>query len=144
MRGFNLWVANVNGQEKKPFNNRWFIFLAIVIFFFVGNYTTEDKKTSKSTATQTRDERKRELTKGQIEYIEYLIKDDSLYVEFHNVYIEPTLWLKLDALTKESFTEALAIYCGNTDNSRRYFCDIYDKMSAKKIAKYGAWGFKVY
>jgi hypothetical protein len=50
----------------------------------------------------------------------------------------------MDAQTKENFAVALAIYRGNLNNDTSYFCDIYDKMSAKKIAKYGAWGFKVY
>jgi hypothetical protein len=60
-------------QEKPFYKELWFIFSApIVICFFVVINTMEDKSISnKSTATQTRNERERELEKiksGPVEY----------------------------------------------------------------------------
>lgn len=64
-------------QEKPFYKETWFIISATVaIVIFVGNYTAEDKKTSKSisnksTSTQARNEWKRELEQiksGPVEY----------------------------------------------------------------------------
>ena len=45
----------MNGQGKKPFYRRtWFILLAMAIcLLYIGNYKTEDKKTSKSTSSES-------------------------------------------------------------------------------------------
>ena len=45
----------MNGQEKKPFYKRtWVVLLAMAIcLLYIGNYKTEDKKTSKSTSNES-------------------------------------------------------------------------------------------
>ncbi len=60
-------------QEKPFYKETWFIISAIVaLFILAGNYITEDKSIrNESTATQTRNERERELEKiksGPVEY----------------------------------------------------------------------------
>ncbi len=45
----------MNGQGKKPFYKRtWVVLLAMAIcLLYIGNYKTEDKKTSKSTSNES-------------------------------------------------------------------------------------------
>lgn len=136
-------------QEKPFYKTFWFcVFFALLLTLLIYPLVKKDTKplkdiNTKSTATQTRDERKIELKKEQIESIKVLIEKDLLYIEYFKVYVAPFLWHGMDAQLKEDFAAALAIYCGNA-NDTTPFCEIYDKMSAKKIAKYDAWGFKVY
>jgi len=53
-------------------------------------------------------------------------------------------WQMANAEQKETFTKTMAFYCAHKRGDSTYFVDIFDWLSGKSIAKYDAWGFKVF
>ena len=138
-------IANMNGQVTKKWS--WLIVLTIVIcFHYVGNYTTEGKKISKKVNNESANNQraKVKLPQKQLKMISRLIDLESIYIQFHDAHIDPHIWHGIELRAKRNLASAISIYCGNADNSRNYFCDIYDKVSGKKIAEYDSLGFTVY
>jgi hypothetical protein len=86
------------------------------------------------------------LDKGQVDLINQLQREGFLKIEpqYNKAYIARSLWNKMDAKTKEDFSAGLAVYCGSQKGTNLNWVEIYDKQSAKKLAKYGSWGFEVY
>ena len=61
-----------------------------------------------------------------------------------NVWVDTMGWTLINAETKENFARTLAFYCAHKAGDELYFADVYDWQSGKKVAKYDAFGFKVY
>ena len=134
-------------SEQKTKKWSWLIVLAIIISFLcVENYTKADKKTSEKTNNESANnqEAKVILPQKQLKMINLLIDLESIYIQFHDAHVNPHIWHGIEERAKQNLASSIAIYCGNADNSRNYFCDIYDKVSGKKIAEYDSLGFTVY
>lgn len=65
-------------------------------------------------------------------------------MEARKTWVDTTQWNIINAEMKEGFAKTLALYCAHKSGDQTYFIDIYDWQSGKKIAKYDAWGFKVF
>lgn len=86
------------------------------------------------------------LSQDQTAHLKSLEKDGYLRFEanLNRVYIEPSVWRRIDAKGKEDFSAGLAIYVANKNNSTNYWVEVYDKMSGKRLAKYSrSWGFTI-
>lgn len=127
-------------QYKSKSNIKTFIGIILIGVIFFGITRT----CSNSDNTYSK---KLNLKPDQITYLEDLQKQDYISIEadLNKVYIDPLLWLQMDAKLKEDFSASLAIYCGNKKGTELYWVEIYDKQSGKKLAKYSqSWGFDVY
>jgi hypothetical protein len=60
----------------------------------------------------------------------------------HNYYVDFTIWSLSNIDTKKGWTMIFADY-SKTANEQNW-CEVYDYMSGKKIAKLNTWGFEVY
>jgi hypothetical protein len=69
---------------------------------------------------------------------------DKISPELHEVFVYPLIWNSIKYDEKESFAFFLAGYCGKKDGTNNTWVEIKDTYSGKKLAKYDAWGFKVY
>lgn len=63
-------------------------------------------------------------------------------LELHSLYIYEEKWFSLNIDQKKNITGAFADWCGASVGSAR--ANVYGARSGKKLAYYGAWGFKVY
>lgn len=131
-------------QYSNNFKNNFKVFGAIIILIIIfivyskisTNKNDEDFNNTKLT-----------LRSDQIKYLEELQTEGyiSIEAELNKVYISPDLWYGMDAKLKEDFAASLSIYCGNKKGTELYWVEIYDKQSAKRLAKYSkSWGFDIY
>lgn len=58
--------------------------------------------------------------------------------------VNPLIWATTKYEDKEKIAWFLAQYCGKKKGTGTYWVEIKDSYSGKLVAKYGAWGFKVY
>jgi len=64
--------------------------------------------------------------------------------EYADFYVNSTVWASIDIQTKRALARALACYYYYHGENSCDRCVIYDAHSGKKLAKYGAFGFKIY
>jgi uncharacterized protein YpmS len=117
-----------------------FIIVMIILVAISPNDKTSNRSSEGSSNSQL------QLTDSQVNLINKLESEDYLRLEvkYNKAYVDRSLWDNMDAKVKKDFTVTLAIYCGAKKGNNLNYVDIYDKMSAKKLAKYNSWGFEVY
>jgi len=131
-------------EQPKPKANWWWAILVFVVFCFimfkVCNKVDNSSDSSKSLASNHLT-----LTQGQTDYMEQLQKEGFVRFEYKNAFIDPGLWARMDVKLKEDVACSFAIYCTNKIGDDLYWCEIKDKMTGKKLAKWSkSWGFKIY
>lgn len=94
------------------------------------------KKASESVDWQVIEDVVKKLTE------EGLIK--KIDIGAREVWVDTMGWTLIDAEMKETLARTIAYHCAHKAGDQVYFADIYDWQSGKKVAKYDAWGFKVY
>ncbi|HBB90221.1 MAG TPA: hypothetical protein DC042_00440 [Bacteroidales bacterium] len=126
-------------STKKPVNWAKWIVIGLLAFFGIGYMMCGrggDPGSESKHLTLTAEEQKP---------IENLIEAGSLIIKYKDAYVPPLVWYNSDAQGKENFAAKLAIYATNKVGDDLYYCNIYDGMSGKKIAKWSkSWGYKVY
>jgi len=129
-------------EENRRKNKNVLIGLGIffLVAMFIGILSSGKRTGTDATSSSPT------LNKGQVELIDKLQREGYLRVEheYNKAYIARSLWNGMDAKTKEDFSVGLAVYCGAKKGTNINWVEIYDKQSAKKLAKYGSWGFEVY
>jgi hypothetical protein len=130
-------------EENRRKNKKIFIGLGI---FFVLAMLMGILSSGKRTGTVAIDSSSPNLNKSQIELIDQLQREGYLRVEhkFNKAFIARSFWNQMDAKTKENFSAGLAVYCGTQKGTNLNWVEIFDMQGAKKLAKYGSWGFQVY
>jgi len=129
--------------QVKPKSNKNIKILVGVIIAVIVVFAIISKQPNSSQSESGR----LDLNVDQINYLEDLQRQGLISIEpnMNRAYINPVLWLQMDAQLKTDFSASLAIYCGNKKGTELYWVEIYDKQSGKKLAKYShAWGFDVY
>jgi hypothetical protein len=76
------------------------------------------------------------LTSGQVEYLNDLVKEGLLDIraEGHKVFVAPAFWYGADHTLKENLSAALALRCAQLRGDQRYWIEVIDNQSAKKLA----------
>lgn len=57
-------------------------------------------------------------------------------------YVNPDIWNSANIDNKKMYCKFFADYAAYTGNMR--YCEVYDFITGKKIAKLGSWGFDIY
>jgi len=116
------------------------VFIVLYMLFNPTAKETSSTKTESAKPTLT-------LTQDQTDYLINLEKQGLVRIEPQNndVYIDPGLWIRMDAKLKEDTGAAFAMYCAEKRGNSLVYVTIYDKMSGKKLAKWSkSWGFTIY
>ncbi len=71
-----------------------------------------------------------------------LLQKSELRIDLQSrkAWIDPTLWMTMDAFHKETITRMFALYC----DSKYPSVTVYNKQSARELASYGPFqGFRI-
>lgn len=80
------------------------------------------------------------------ESVEHLLRNNiaRVDIQMHKVWVDPLLWAAADAATKEEIAARFALYFAEQNKKTIYRCEVFDKQSAKRLARYSrAFGFSV-
>ncbi|MFN8210708.1 MAG: zinc ribbon domain-containing protein [Bacteroidales bacterium] len=123
------------------------VILAFIVVIILIAVFSKPSKQENTPVTQTVNTQHTTLILSEVEeFIEKFKKLDvisKLDKESHSVYFDPEVWNNLDVELKEKFCRNVSFYFGKVLNDNSNWCDIRDRYTGKKIAKYDSWGFKV-
>lgn len=131
------------GLEMEKKNNHTvrdaFIIAGIIIALFA--LCKQCMKSSEESSSRSVPQ----MTAGQTSAIEDMIKSGTIRFQGElRVYVSPIFWAVCDAATKEKLAYGCAKYLASKRGDNNLIIDVYDSQSGKKIAKYDAFGFKVF
>ncbi len=130
------------------------ILIIIILFIIIGIFSSGEKGKTPETIIKKPTpvtEKKPKLTEEQKRYLEKYVQEniDSEFIrkldaEYHEVFVNPTIWNVVEYDIKKHFTTNMALYCSYKSSLTGEWVEIKDAYSGKTIGKVGAFGFKVY
>jgi len=131
-------------KKKSPLVG---VILALVTLFVICQiFSNDDKSVSTSEPTNSSQKASTQLlTYEQEKMMDDMIAQGHVSVKSSiAIYVDPVFWAICDAQKKEGFTLIAMRYCAKKRGDSNNLVEIYDKQSGRKIARYDAFGFKVF